>query len=327
MNDVMDLFDIEGQEAKEAEAAPVETLAEPVVAAVEPETPVEPAVEPDVVEPEATEVEAPVVPAEPAESLTEGANLYMGKYKTPEAMQEAFTEYQSHADRKLAEEQAKNQAYEHMASLEAQQQQQLMQMEQQAAQQPAPVSAEDFDAGVKQAPIDTYKHFVQTDPSQVPKVISAVAEEHGMATAMELQNNWTQIQLMAQQEQMQGQMQQQYEQIMAPQLLRQSIEQGLGAVEQEYGKDFDALRGETQAKLAEMGKLPSYDPQTVANAVRTSFLQAHRERAMKAASTAASQGRTPAPGETVETGTPGNAPPTATEEEAIFTEIVNYGKS
>lgn len=306
--ELLDMFDIEGQDA----------------AAAEKEAPVE---EPEVEEPVEEEPEQPedaegTEDAEvPQEQPVEEAPVYMGKYKTPEDMEAAFREYQSHADKQLAQEQAKREAYEQMIAAEQQMMQQYAQQDaQQAAQQAVEVSPEQLGDGIKTAPVDTFHWAVNNNPALVPQIIAGVAEEHGAAAATEMQTVWTNVQLQAQQAQFQEQMQAQMEQVLGPQVLQQSMEQGLNAVESKY-EDFDALRMEVAENLKQMGQLPSYDPATVAQAVEMSYLQAHRMRALKAASEG-SVGRTPTPQETVESGTPGAAP-IETPEDAIKAEILD----
>jgi len=298
-NDVAAMFDIEAREAEAAEAATAEQAQEPAEAPV---APVEPTEEDEATPapdeaPEAAEGDTEVVEEQPA---------YMGKYKTPEDMENAFREYQSHADKQLAQEQARREAYEQMISSE---QQMMLQQQAMEQQQPVDVSDEDLVNGIKQAPVDTFQWAVQNNPQMIPRIIAGVSEEHGTHTAMELQTAWTNIQLQAQQ----SAMQQQVSAALEPQMVQQSIAQGLSLVENHYGEDFNALRSEVAENLKSIGQLPSYDPQTIAQAVEYSFLQAHRNRSLQVASNN-QQVRTPSPQESVETGTPGQAPePTETD--------------
>ena len=286
-------------EALDFESKQTEPEPEVVEEAVETEQP-EVVEDPEVVE----SVSAEEVVVEPTAEVFDPTPTYMGKYQTAEDMENAFREYQSHSDRQLAEERAKREAYEHMLSSE---QQMLQNMQAQEQQVPVEVTSEQIDQGIDSAPIDTFHWTVNNRPDLVPQVIAKAAERHGTGMATELQSTWTNIQMQAQQMQMQQQMQQQYEQIMGPQIIQQSISNGLAAIENHYGEEFDALRPQVAENLANMGRLPSYDPDTIASAVNTAFLQAHRDRALQAASTN-QQPRTPTPQETVEGGTPGQAP-------------------
>ena len=294
-NAFVEMFDVEKSGAPSATLEPPVEVVEPaelVVGETDTQVPV-----------------APVAPVEPAEplvpvELTED-QLWAGKYKTPEDMEIGLRELQSHKDREIAQINAKLEAYESLLNSSPEPEPQMIQ-----------VSGEELEAGIDQAPVDTFQWAMQNRPDLIPNVIGLVRDKHGNVPADQMQATYNNAMIMAQQEHFQNQMNQAF----APQQMQQGFSQAIDYVQKKYGEEFDTLRDETVKELSQLGGLESYDPETVALAIEYSFLNAYRNNARQAATNNTAP-VVPSPLEFVEAGAPGQGAPKLSKDDAVRSEI------
>lgn len=308
-DDVVDMIDniIEG-----GEDTPVEEPSEAVEEA--PEVTEEPVEEPEEVPEGELQDETPVAaeePTEPSEETTEGSDdPYEKRYK----------DLQSWADKRDAER--KSELDKMRGELDAYQKQMQELFSYEEEPEPVHVSDEDLEGGIEVNPIGTVEWALTNNRMDLlPKITSGIRAKHGDELAEQVNHGISEMRLAQQQAQMEAQ----YQQMVAPQIVQQQVQGAVDHVRQADPEGFDA----NSARITEIMKTTvpkDARPENLHFYVQSAYQQARLESFENKKAEAERQPRELKPQEQVEAGSPGSTPPPATDSETVVGELAEAFK-